>query len=955
MSLPAQDFATSSNFCSNPKCSIPFNLDKANAQIQKSGIVYADCGDVIYQGYKCPNPECRGLRFVRCDRNNPLFDLRDFIMTPHPNPDANVIEQLIHCKDASGINESLKFKFIPAWDAKTVSTQNLANYYPDALFNSVLSSGIPYIMTETDFKERLQKEIETAVKKLRRLYPDVPKFRSLLTCLAPNKITEIEELDGIWTMKAENDGSSAKEFEEKYSAWRVLLEESGGKALKEAVVEHLENKGITKFDKKEVSLLIERKLANYQRLGTGLLREHAKKVGFEETIWSFFKKPFKEIFYSVCTELALQPQRTELTEWVNKAEKGKALFVDAPMGLGKTFSIVEALAENSKLSAVIFMPTKKLCEKIIRRLKEKIAANKGVDYWETYHKLDNREFLESEVYYADGINPDECLHFGEIVQRYRQNWIKRQDLCTKCLMERECRFNSHWKEAPRSRIVVATHHKYDNFCKQSNIRRWYKDGYYKTDENGNRIKGKDGKDEKLDGVERDFFIVDEDLVLSQCYQPINLEYKELHEFLVVVRDFIDQFSATEKLNDKIFNFFGRVGLCKKTSFIRPIDSKFRFPKIIRKEWEESNKNLLKVLSNIDEPPVLVGNHLEMIEDAIRLGIVVQKYHNRHRIYFPNSKSYNLSKLPPHVFFDGTMIDRRFLKKKLKKVQLKFEKIPVKPLWSFKVWQNTNTDLSKTKIDLDKEKVKNLLNVLLNAIDRSHKYLILSSKATKNIYLEKFLDTNFPFHDFVKGHYGYIRGINEAKECNVGIMLGSYLPSDAVEIAMALEFIQKVLPKKATTPTYVNFWSWKGSKSRRAYKRKFGIISKMAETLRYCEHRQAMARSRYLFHDVDFYVLSKDPVKNFEPYAQIMDENFREDIFPPRAERSDSKYEEIKEKVLNLLQKEGKLGEMDFHLITGHSRTTLRKHLKRMLDDDGVPIVRDGMKYTLPECTLPKGV
>jgi hypothetical protein len=41
------------------------------------------------------------------------------------------------------------------------------------------------------------------------------------------------------------------------------------------------------------------------------------------------------------------------------------------MGLGKTYSIVEALASNPDLSAVIFMPTNKLCKEIIENLKAK--------------------------------------------------------------------------------------------------------------------------------------------------------------------------------------------------------------------------------------------------------------------------------------------------------------------------------------------------------------------------------------------------------------------------------------------------------------------------------------------------------------------------------------------------------------------------------------------------------
>jgi hypothetical protein len=80
MTLPAQNFASPSTFCSNPNCNEPFDLDKATAEIQKSGIIYADCDEVIFQGYKCPNPNCQGLWFVSCDRNNPVFDLRGFII-----------------------------------------------------------------------------------------------------------------------------------------------------------------------------------------------------------------------------------------------------------------------------------------------------------------------------------------------------------------------------------------------------------------------------------------------------------------------------------------------------------------------------------------------------------------------------------------------------------------------------------------------------------------------------------------------------------------------------------------------------------------------------------------------------------------------------------------------------------------------------------------------------------
>jgi len=540
-----------------------------------------------------------------------------------------------------------------------------------------------------------------------------------------------------------------------------------------------------------------------------------------------------------------------------------------------------------------------------------------------------REFLQPVVYHADGINEKECLNFHKIISRYRKNWIKKRDICQSCEKKEACRFLLHDEKAPLSRIIITTHHQYDRFYNNREIRKWYKNGY----------------ENKNDAAERDLFIVDEDMVLSQCYQPFYVEYQELQSFLTTVREFIDQYSGSEEINEKLSSLFGKVGLCEKTSFIRPIDPNFRFPDIILKEWDESNKNLLKVLSNIEEPPQIVGNHLEMIEDAIRSGLVVQKYLKQHRIYFHNRKSYNLSKLPPHVFFDGTMIDKRFFKKRLQNVKLKCMKIPVKPLWNLKVCQNINTDLTIKGMSSEKGAVENFLRFLFHITGSSHKYLILSSKSIWHSYLKQFLELNFPHIDYVPGYFGYIRGINDAKDCDVGIMLGSYMLSDAVEIAMALEFIQKVLPKKATTPTLVNFWSWKGSKSRRVYKRKYDIINKIAGAVRYSEQRQAMARARCLFHDVDFFVVSKDSVKDFEPYAQLENDRFGEAFFPRRKVRSDSKYQEIKEKIFRLIIQEGKLGEMDLYRLTGHSRTTLRKHLKRM-PKDGVPIIREGRKYML---------
>jgi len=70
--------------------------------------------------------------------------------------------------------------------------------------------------------------------------------------------------------------------------------------------------------------------------------------------WDGLEKALIPYLDSICTELTLSPYRDNLSDWVDKVEIGKALFVDAPMGLGKTYSIVEALVKNDNLSAVIY-------------------------------------------------------------------------------------------------------------------------------------------------------------------------------------------------------------------------------------------------------------------------------------------------------------------------------------------------------------------------------------------------------------------------------------------------------------------------------------------------------------------------------------------------------------------------------------------------------------------------
>ncbi len=939
--------------CQNPACGHQYDAEGFRDVLNLWGLVYADCGDLIYQGITCP--KCKKTSLLHFPKNNPLVDLRDFIIAPNPQVFMNIGEQVIERERGDIKNAVLRFRCIPSWDDETVSYADVLKSYPPARYNYsnshfyVGAPHIPYIMTLNDVQDRLRQENETGEIELRRLYPDIPKFKNLLTCMSPNRITRIEIYDdGVSAKWA--DGTSAKETQERKDAWIGLLEEVVGRSLKEVVKNRLEPHGVSDFDEETFNNVVSQYAYSFNRKYADQLRQCSRQVGFEADISDYLReKVLPQLLYPICTEIVLKDSRKEVLGWVNKIEPGKALFVDAPMGLGKTYSIIEALTQNPDLSAVISMPTNRLCEEIVTKLKIKIALKKSIHYWKYFENemdfLDSRlkrTFLQEEVYFADGINEKECPYFNEIVERYRENWIKKADLCEGCEYKARCRFISHWKREPLSRIVVTTHQQYDRFYQQPGIRKWFKYGYDRKDE----------------AVPRDVFIVDEDIVLSRCYQPISLGYKAVKAFSATVTNFLDEIEDTKETANKIHALFGQISECDHTALIRPLDPEFKFPVKIAEQWEKSFSDHAALIPETLDDPGLVGNHLEVIENAIRLGLVVQRYkHPFHRdvkgnqkeiykAYFPNPKAYDLSKLPPHVFFDGTMLDDKFLNKKLQNIEFERMSIKVKPLWRLGVWQNINTDLPQRWIRRDDTGTKQFVHDLLNELGKSHKYFFVTSKAIRDAYLESFIEQHYPDFDIVLEHYGSFRGTNDANECEIGVMLGSFIPPDAVEIAMALEFIQDKLPENQVTATYPNLWTWKNSKGQRVYKEDYAIVGELAKAFRYCEQRQAIARTRYLFHDVDFYIVSKDPVADYEPFlSKTETDQYRADIFPPRSRRPDSKYEQVKEAVFEWLNEHDSATVMEIHRKTDIRRGTVAQHLNDMADD-GL-LIRVKTKYMSP--------
>jgi hypothetical protein len=930
--------------CNNPNCKAPCRRLDAEEQISRNGMAIAFCDNTVFQVIKCNRPECRGRIVFRSDISSPILDMRGLILVPDNNADWNAAEQCWILQNQNSWHDFLNFSLVQAWDESHLSEDKFKTDYSGSILcdpKQLSKTSVPIIMSESDFYARLDQEKIAGQIKLRRLLPDNPKLQSLLTCLAPLKFRETYYGGG-----GHADGLSNEDLTIRRATWKKLIETATGQSLEEAITEKLESKGIKPPSPSDLFNLVNRELFYKASASREQLWAIVSEKGFNEQLDTFFQKVFRSIFYPVCTELALKPKREELLSWPDKVEHGKSLFVDAPMGLGKTYSIVEALASNPDLSAVIFMPTNKLCKEIIENLKTKIAAEKKLDYGEIQNQripvkdddgnqiFDedglpqenfNLNFLEDEVYFADGINPNECPYTDEIISKYQKNWIKKRLVCNHCEKNSTCRFLHHKENAIEARIVVTTHHQYDHFYQSNELHSWEKDG---------------------DRNQRDLFIIDEDIVFSQLYQPINLDYDELKAFVGTITDFLQRYDEIANLRHGIDCLFSHVNKCDSTSIIRPIDPDFSFPETFIKEWERSLPEQPFIIPEYIKWDGVVGNHLKVIEHAVRLGAVVEKWGKKFKIHLPNPRSYDLSKAPPHVFFDGTMLNERFLNNKLNGVEFEKWTIDIDPLWEVRIFQNTNSDLPETRIKDNLLIVQQFLMDIIKNTPVDKKIFLVTTNAIAKTYLNEFIDLNLQDRGKVSGYFGNLRGINDAQKCDLGIMLGSFMPSDSVEIAMALELINHDHLEKDITTTINNLWTWRDTNGVRKYRDDFAIIGQMAQAYRHSEHRQALARTRYLFHDVDFFIVSKDLVSDYDPFLRnTVDDHFREDLFPPRPKRPEAlqKFDEVAEKVFEWLKTHDTVIAAEITKNYGKRGGTVGKKLKEMREN-GL-LVLDGSKKT----------
>ena len=162
-----------------------------------------------------------------------------------------------------------------------------------------------------------------------------------------------------------------------------------------------------------------------------------------------------------------------------------------------------------------------------------------------------------------------------------------------------------------------------------------------------------------------------------------------------------------------------------------------------------------------------------------------------------------------------MLDEKFLEHKLEGVNLKRPPLRLN-LFGISELNRTQTQILRKKPYLRTNLSFNKLitDLLSNSGLRTSTYSLATKPLNQSIW-KVFLKDNFSGYNYHMGYFFNLRGINDAQDCNVGIMLGSALPSDAVEVAMALEFIQP--PYQIQTELENNFWVWEGSKGHGSYR------------------------------------------------------------------------------------------------------------------------------------------
>jgi hypothetical protein len=530
--------------------------------------------------------------------------------------------------------------------------------------------------------------------------------------------------------------------------------------------------------------------------------------------------------------------RERLLSWPDRAKNCDILLVQAPLGLGKTFAISSALKENKKKSAIIFMPTTRMCKEIY-------------DY-----------FNDKDVYCIEGINGQNCDNFYAIMERYNLKHFSRKSICDRCdrQMKEGCRLVQQYAEARKKRIIITTHAQYGRFVRVSEDRRWEKNGK---------------------SQERDFFVIDENIVATRFLQPVEVPVAELNRDCNI----LSEGSFKGPILQYIMKLRDKVLALKESSLIAPIDKNFELDNDDRKQWSDLIKRASKENKYI-KIRHLVDYYCWAISNGFTVRIrELRSFESmRHVLYLHNQErpysdleANSKGKTPKHVFFDATefraddIFKEYFPAKRIEK--LLFD--DVKSLGLLRIHHVNNEHLSRTSFLYNTRKKREKTQIYINNIIEKHgkqeNYFVITTAAhEKHIveYFEKqeiYLKSDTQRRRSNNGylvicHYGNQKGINDARHCRVGILLGTYFKPAEVNIASSLPHIKHLLDRDYKISNEIVQYNSAG----RMYKEQFHTpLGEIDEWIRSTEHEQGIGRTRHLYHDiVDFYIVSRDDVSSY---------------------------------------------------------------------------------------------
>ncbi len=598
--------------------------------------------------------------------------------------------------------------------------------------------------------------------------------------------------------------------------------------------------------------------------------EYLKTSGISDSLHWFL--------YDLIVRIYFYDQRSELMSWAEEAlkwrDKGSRRFiVNAPMGLGKTYAIYTALA-TGRYSAVVFSPDKTLRDNMVKRINE-IA----------------RRELASVV---EGIDKSNCDAFENVIESWRNFKNNKPAACKKCGKKWDgCKTWAQKLAGGESKVLVTTHAQYEAFYESPQyLTHWYDPSI---------------EDWRL----RDFFVIDESIIDKHLFESPSVGLDQFIQFHALINKYWE--SRNAEFRDGINKIHAAISLRGKSVFIPYIKKDY---KLSNSEDGKLNQLIKRAYAqeNLKPPP---KNIKGLLTQAIRAGCAYDS--NSKMIYFSvaGDDGYLLKETKPmHVFFDASEVPE-FLMNKLFP-EYGTEKIPRKtfdipPLGQLTLYHTNNEDLPRSRCknfekrlkiyckrivrkhgvrarcfvatlgqDQDAVAYKGYENMVEEIFKKERMRVFRKKKGDEDEYdqqsaLQEF-DQERPEPNYgyvVLRHYGDIRGTNIAKDCDVGLVLGKFKVPDAVEIAWAIPFLSADVVAKAQEKGYVEIEAirppeFHGKIKTYRYTEEYNIVNVIAEWKRDSENEQAIGRTRFLFHPVVFYAITKDDMAGYAMFRKHAD-------------------------------------------------------------------------------------